>query len=526
MSEAQGVPPSSSGLVGPTDVGISSVTTDSAKRDIRYEVLDMNSQGMYMCQQQQLDEAEAMLTQAYNILENDQTVHDAQTLDQLRSTTLNNLGVVECHKGLHKQALTHLEVAQTLEHQWDVHSPSVSLNICAACNALAMYDRATSAALDTIEMLRQSAAVAQQQMGGEGDTAAEVNHAASGGVVNNQNSENSVLWGAAWHNLAVAQLNTASGKDLSEYTNVLALFNNAMDATTELLGANHPMTQAVHETYRSVRQHLREAGVYKQHRALLTSELPPISGRADVPDGPEPGLTTHATMRRRAKDFHLTLRGRETAGKKVVERYSSEAFPASISRSKSPRTSQISPRGTVNSSSARSIAKSIQKPGHSPIRGIPLSGNLLAASTLYRNPHPLLLHPAVRPVEYVPKAPTAASTNVNEHSGKLASSRESLPAITGKSQTAPAGSSSPPKYREQVSEDMWVEAINRHEETSPRRQPNQQGGNRPARPVYSQQLYALDSVSADQHRVAQPVLSAHAITAETSKPAQAENRLS
>ncbi|CUI14306.1 Hypothetical protein, putative [Bodo saltans] len=518
MTDVQGV---NNGLVGPTDVGVSSVTTDSSKRDVRYEVLDMNSQGMYMCQQQQLDEAEAILTQAYNVLENDNTVHDAQTLDQLRSTTLNNLGVVECHKGLHKQALNHLEVAQTLEHQWDVHSPSVSLNICAACNALGMYDRATSAALDTIEMLRQSAKSAAEGTlhhsgtvgsGTEHDPTATSPTAAAAG-----NSENSVLWGAAWHNLAVAQLNIASGKDLSEYTNVLALFHNAMESTTALLGAQHPMTGAVHETYRSIRQHLREAGVYKQHRALLTCELPPVSGKAPPPEA-EPGLTTHATAVKQSKDFHLTLRGKETGGKKVVERYSSEAFPSALGGGSSGTTPRRTPRGTaINSprntvsdygASARSgSTKSIQKRGQSPIRGIPLSGNLLAASALYRNPHPLLFHPKLRPVDYVPKLLP------NADSGR--GGRDALPAI-GKSAQ---GSSSPPKYREQLSEEMWVEAVNRHQTTtSPRRQGNNPAS-KPARPVYSQQLYALDSVNSDQHRVNQPVQSAQSVGG-TAPPAQ------
>lgn len=513
MTDTQGV--SSGGLAGPTDVGVSSVTTDSAKRDIRYEVLDMNSQGMYMCQQQQLDEAEAILTQAYNVLENDNTVHDAQTLDQLRSTTLNNLGVVECHKGLHKQALNHLEVAQTLEHQWDVHSPSVSLNICAACNALGMYDRATSAALDTIEMLRQTAKAAVSG----GAIASDDNNPSSFDGPASSSSENSVLWGAAWHNLGVAQLNIASGKDLSEYTNVLALFHNAMESTTALLGAQHPMTAAVHETYRSIRQHLREAGVFKQHRALLTAELPPIAGKPEAPE-PEPGMTAHATAQKQSKDFHLTLRGKETGGKKVVERYSSEAFPPAIATGaggttprRTPRGTLASPRSTVSdhNTTARSNGGSIQKKGQSPIRGIPLSGNLLAASSLYRNPHPLLLHPRLRPVEYVPKAPSAA-----DGSGR-GGAREPLP-IGGKPQQ---GSSSPPKHREQLSEEMWVEAVNRHQTTSsPRRQTNQQGS-KPARPVYSQQLYALDSISSDQHRVTQPVQSAQSVGAaeQPNKPA-------
>lgn len=508
MADIQGA--NSGGLVGPTDVGVSSVTTDSSKRDVRYEVLDMNSQGMYMCQQQQLDEAEAILTQAYNVLENDNTVHDAQTLDQLRSTTLNNLGVVECHKGLHKQALNHLEVAQTLEHQWEVHSPSVSLNICAACNALGLYDRATSAALDTIEMLRQTAknvaegTLNNSNSGSDQHNASTTAAAAAGGAGSN---ENSVLWGAAWHNLAVAQLNIASGKDLSEYTNVLALFHNAMESTTALLGAQHPMTGAVHETYRSIRQTLREAGVYKQHRALLTCELPPVSGRAPAPEA-EAGMTVHATALKQSKDFHLTLRGKETGGKKVVERYNSEAFPSSVAGSgggSTPRGTPRSPRNTVSDygSSARSgTSKSLQKRGQSPIRGIPLSGNLLAASTLYRNPHPLLLHPRLRPVDYVPKL----IPNNNADSGRAG--REALPAIGGKSAQ---GSSSPPKYREQLSEDMWVEAVNRHQTTtSPRRQGNNTQS-KPARPVYSQQLYSLDTVNSDQHRVNQPVQSAQSV---------------
>lgn len=501
--------------LGTTDVGISSVTTDTNRRDIRYEVLDMNSQGMYLCQQQQLDEAEAILTQAYNVLETDSSVHDAQTLDQLRSTTLNNLGVVECHKGLHKQALNHLEVAQTLEHQWNVHSASVSLNICAACNALGMHDRATSAALDTIEMLRQAVKRDSTQQantaenGNQGDQSALMSTTGSNAAADS--AENNVLWGAAWHNLAVAQLNSASGKDLSEYTNVLALFSNAMESTTALLGREHPMTRAVHESYRAVRQHLREAGAFKQHRSLLTCELPPITGKVAAPD-PEPGMTVNATSRKHATDFHLTLRGKETGGKKVVERYNSEAFPAQLSESgrqrNASRSPRASPRATITDggNTARSTGTngSFQKRAtHSPVRGIPLSGNLLAASTLYRNPHPLLLHPRLRPVDYIPRAPGAVDTT----SARAGNDAQQVP------------SASPPKHREQLSEDMWVEAIS-NLSTSPRRQPNPANGARPARPVYSQQLYALDAVSADQHRVNQPVKTAHAIGDKPKEPVQ------
>ena len=368
----------------------------------------MNSHGMFLCQSEKLDEAGAMLTDAYHQLESDQTIQDQQMLDLLKATTLNNLGVVECHKGLHREALNHLEVAQSLEQQWHIQSPSIYLNLCATYNALGQHDKATTAALETIALLREMARA--QRQSGPGQDQKESSLAAAGGnpLLRTTNEENQVLWGAAWHNLGVAQINTAllsKKADLSEHTNVLVIFQNAIKATTELLGGDHSMTKAVLQTYRAVRSFLRDKGVFKQHTALLTCGIPPLQSTSSSSSGPqeaEPGLTVRSTIRKHQRDIRVTIRadkknsngspsngssgggggGGYSSSSKLVQLQDREAYPQGApglaSRIPNP-VGPVSPRRH-----------------HNELRGLPVSGLLLHAATLYSNPHPLLLHGSAR----------------------------------------------------------------------------------------------------------------------------------
>lgn len=506
----------------------SSVPSTTSRKDIRYEVLDLNSQGMYLCQQQQFQEAHDMLSQAYHLLEEDTTLNNARASDELRSTTLNNLGVVECHMGQHRQALTHLDVAQTMERQWGIHSPSVCLNICAACNALQMYDRASAAALDTIHLLRQQAKAleVQQQMEQQQQQPMDDPNGTSSSWKAPNTSEvenNNVLWGAAWHNLAIAQLNSADGNDLSEYTNALVMFQNAMKATSDLLGMEHPMTLAVHETYRAIRADLRRSGAYKQHRTLLTAQLPPITGHKPVPEERDFGKTLTATARSHDRDLHVTIRGKQTKGVKQVERYSVDAYddhvPKSASSPRQQLTSSQSSTKRLKSISPRHPSISVASPNSKGLRGIPLSGNLLTASTLYRNPHPLLLlggsldrvTPAAK-ATYVKSSPRYSQTKLPAVGGAPSSASAQQQQQQTNNNNTQSGVTS-----EMLMGEMWVEAprlapaymqqANNNAASSRSGPQQQQDGDRvgspprTVRPVYSQQLYVLPDAD---HRVSQP----------------------
>ncbi|TPP49784.1 hypothetical protein CGC20_20130 [Leishmania donovani] len=347
-------------------------------------------------------------------------------LDELKTTTLNNMGVVECNRGQPRQALSHFEAARQLEENNGMASPSIALNMCAAYNALRMFDKATAAALETIDMLRSLAlqrrrnrrlnATATALLGGSGLPW----HGSGGGAMDGAkdgdtsttdllleaaaapkiaDSQNEALWGAAWNNLAVAQINTARGsKDTSEYTNALSLFQNAMRATQELLGMQHPMSKAVVETFRSVRRALRYHGAFKQHRSLLRAPLPPVDPREREWEERQvevmPGHTRHGTLQQQRQQLTITFRGEVTGGQKVVERLDSTPYPGAAS-----------------------------EPYQKQQRIIPLSSTLCHASAVYGNPHPLLYSPPPSG-QYAESAPLSFSgsvrATVNQYDGSAA----------------------------------------------------------------------------------------------------------
>ncbi|RHW71180.1 Tetratricopeptide repeat [Trypanosoma brucei equiperdum] len=388
------------------------------------EILAMNTLAMQRCDTGALDESSSILTDAYMKLHNDTSTGESQGLDAVRATTLNNLGVVECHRGQHRQALSHFEAARQLEEAWSAASPSVALNSCAAYNALGMYDKATAAAMETINMLRRL--FAQQEF--RGSPTGEVASTPGGSCgaqpqsdgMNVASSDNAALWGAAWHNLAVAQINTAkSSTDLSEYTNAAALFQNAMRATQELLGYDHPMTKSVTETYRAVRNALRTHGVYKQHHTLFTAPLRPADPRDEADDMEQYFKQCGIKSRRRAlekyyRDLTITFCGAVTNGVKLTERLDPTPYPLAKDVS---------------------FRRSGQKDSLRMLRAIPTGSTIEKACHLYGNPHPLLfsLPPEYRASEVgtaksIPKAASANSfAKVPMKPNALASSRRPQP---------------------------------------------------------------------------------------------------
>ncbi|EAN92201.1 hypothetical protein C3747_84g15 [Trypanosoma cruzi] len=381
--------------------------------ELLHEVLAMNTLAMQRCNTEALEYATTILSDAYMKLHNHVSSGDERLMDTLRSTTLNNLGVVECHRGQHRQALSHFEAARQLEEKWGSASPSVALNTCAAYNALGMYDKATAAAIETIDMLRTLTIQEEKGKTSTPPVAEGGSYSLQGTGIEVAKSENKALWGAAWHNLAVAQINTAKlTKHPTEHCNAAVLFQNAMRATQELLGNDHPMTKSVTETYRAVRDVLRSYGVYKQHHTMLTVPPRPVDPRDEEDDMERYLQQCVGKSRRRAKDkFHrdltITFCGEATNGVKLTERLDPTPYPGAVdvtfrdkSRKKMPRV----------------------------LRGMTLSGTLLRAGQLYGNPHPLLYS---LPPNYDPMDPSnpndGCNLGSNPYVGMTSNSRAPAP---------------------------------------------------------------------------------------------------
>jgi hypothetical protein len=245
--------------------------------DVRNEVLEMNSYAMHLCQEKNFDEAQECLETARlrvralgdainaNAEGVDTATLNAQVLamQQLEATTLNNLGVVECHRGDYESSLEHLTAAQGIEFRAGIQSPSTALNLCAVYNAVQDYERASALALEAISML----------------------NATDAGLTDETQS----LWGAAWHNLGIAELNCDRQ---TRNVDVLFTFRNAMAATKDLLGAKHPMTVAVHDTYRAIRDRLKHEGTFKER---TPTALPRLRANNTMPSPPSPDKpTSHA----------------------------------------------------------------------------------------------------------------------------------------------------------------------------------------------------------------------------------------
>ncbi|CCW61109.1 unnamed protein product [Phytomonas sp. EM1] len=407
-----------------------------AAEDLVHDILAINTLAMHQGKTGMLEEAMELLNGAYSKLNiNEHLLTDARLLDQLRAMTLNNMGVTECHRSQPRHALSHFEAARQLEENHDIASPSVALNSCAAYNALGSYEKSTAAALEAIDMLRtlevqrqQARKIARkkerqlqisQQEGkniligasNSGTNIPDPNLAKKShkgekedkdetllndvGQLTIAESDNKTLWGAAWHNLAVAQLNTAryairKQDAQSERSNTLVIFRNAMKATQDFLGINHPMTKAVVETYRAVRASLRKSGVFKQHRTLLTAPPQPLDPREQELEEllvePKPGHTRHGTMELNKKELTITFRGDTTSWTKLVERLDPTPYPGakeevyqSNKHNRSLQRSRTGANGMINSNA---------------LGNIPLSATLIKASQVYGNPHPLLYTPS------------------------------------------------------------------------------------------------------------------------------------
>ncbi|KAG5511774.1 hypothetical protein GH5_08085 [Leishmania sp. Ghana 2012 LV757] len=407
-------------------------------------------------------------------------------LDELKTTTLNNMGVVECNRGQPRQALSHFEAARQLEENNGISSPSIALNMCAAYNALRMFDKATAAALEAIDMLRSlelqrrrnhrltattaapldgsgrpwsccGGATHRSAKDGDASTTDLLLEAAAAPKI--ADSQNDALWGAAWNNLAVAQINTARGStDTSEYTNTLSLFQNAMRATQELLGMQHPMSKAVIATFRSVRRALRNHGAFKQHHSLLRAPLPPVDPREQEWEEAQvesiPGRTRHGTLQQQRQQLTVTFRGEVTGGQKMVERLDSTPYPGAVAqpyqRQQRMRSASSGRATTTAATSSRNRSRSGNRRQPRPqagtsqlLRSMPLSRTLSHASAVYGNPHPLLYSPPP-PGQYMESTPPSFSA-----SARMAATQYDGPAAAAGGAISFAGSGRQSRDRDQ-----------------------------------------------------------------------------
>lgn len=424
--------------------------------DFIHEILAINTLAMQRTKVESLAEAMEMLTEVYDKLSKEDTenvVGDLQMLDQLRATTLNNMGVTECRRGQPRKALSHFEGARQLEEKWNIASPSVVLNTCAAYNTLQIYDKATSAALETIEMLRtlelQKKWARKRGKDGEKDlrtglgflrdiscAPSTVSSKIQGGAVGKYTgfgrrkvsprspskiprtsaerkaakeeeamlnaaafptiapSENAALWGAAWHNLGVAQLNLAQqAKDQSEYSNALSILENAMRTTYDKLGTKHPMSMDVTETFRSVRHVLLKNGAYKPHRTMKHAVLPPVDPRVQLLENlkveAEEGESHARALENQRKNLSITFRGEVTKGKKFVERLDPTPYPGGGYEPFQQRHHR--PCQREDHSHRRGRRSLHRNPLDDAVSSaLPFSPTLIAATKIYGNPHPLL----------------------------------------------------------------------------------------------------------------------------------------
>jgi tetratricopeptide (TPR) repeat protein len=226
--------------------------------DLRYSILELNAHAMQRSQVGELVEAQQLLEAAYIRLQSADAAilaADAGLVDQLKATTLSNLGVVECHKRELDKSLDHLEAALAIEKRIGLFSPTTALNLCATFNALGRYEEAVDICAGAVSALM----------------------ATNNGV---PTEENKTLWAAAWHNLSVAEMNLGGdhGGHDDRRIAVLNMFRNAMRASIDLLGPKHSLTATIHESYRAARPLLKKQGAYKIRDGLL----PMLSASANV----------------------------------------------------------------------------------------------------------------------------------------------------------------------------------------------------------------------------------------------------
>eukprot|EP01065_Artemidia_motanka_P024694 TRINITY_DN29591_c0_g1_i1.p1 TRINITY_DN29591_c0_g1~~TRINITY_DN29591_c0_g1_i1.p1 ORF type:complete len:471 (+),score=154.62 TRINITY_DN29591_c0_g1_i1:116-1528(+) len=210
----------------------------------------LNREAMRLCECGDYAGGRALLGEVRGMLPQ---LPSKKTRQRMESATFNNLGCLEKKVGDLDAAARHLERALRLEYQVSEPSPSTVLNLTAVLQAQGSYNKARDMARLCVELLQHA----------PGDHLA-------------------VVWVAAWHNLAVAQMHATTRAEPEE--TVWGYFTHASKLAQRHLGQKHPLSLAVAESWRCAKQ------VWQKRlrcRQQLAAERRPRSGRA-YPLAPQP----------------------------------------------------------------------------------------------------------------------------------------------------------------------------------------------------------------------------------------------
>ncbi|KAJ9472102.1 hypothetical protein DIPPA_14411 [Diplonema papillatum] len=201
------------------DVDSDGRARDGTSMSFTSMVVALNDKAVNLCEKGQLEAAGDMLDRASSMVS---WISDQDERVKLESTTLNNVGYLAKLSGDLQKAAANVEAALELECSHGDPLPSTTLNLAAILNAKGMHSRARDLARLTIDLLsdHEKRSVAYPPL----------------------------VWIAAWHNLAVAQVNSSTKAVPSEV--IWSHFDTACSLAVQHLGKGHKVTKEVSSSYR------------------------------------------------------------------------------------------------------------------------------------------------------------------------------------------------------------------------------------------------------------------------------------
>eukprot|EP01064_Diplonema_japonicum_P015254 TRINITY_DN229_c0_g1_i6.p1 TRINITY_DN229_c0_g1~~TRINITY_DN229_c0_g1_i6.p1 ORF type:complete len:547 (+),score=87.73 TRINITY_DN229_c0_g1_i6:164-1804(+) len=200
------------------------------------EVLSLNNRGVTAGSNGDLPIAWELLKEAENIIENE-ICGDMRI--RLMAITKNNLGYVAKLDNRLGIAAKCVEAALRLEYQLGPPLPSTALNLAAILNSKQLHNKARDLAKLTIELLTDNEKLDKRE--------AKVQN-----TQHIRSPSQTLIWIAAWHNLAVAQLHSTT-RPLPVGV-VWGYFESAIKLSTSSLGKNHHVTLEVQNSYHNAKR--------------------------------------------------------------------------------------------------------------------------------------------------------------------------------------------------------------------------------------------------------------------------------
>jgi tetratricopeptide (TPR) repeat protein len=217
------------------------VSAAGARRSLKEKVMQLNSESEQLSQAGKLDEADARLRQAHNLVA--QADEDDLAKVELLAITLNNIGVLDRKQGNLDEAVKHLEMCASLENKVInfEKKPITQINLASTYLANKEYAASTRAAKAALELLFARFA---------------------DGVNPNMHLRKDLLqFSTAWLLLARANAETfhAAGSGQSDLRTaqahqILKEFRNAAHAAKDLLGEEDGATKAAAEAYMKAKE--------------------------------------------------------------------------------------------------------------------------------------------------------------------------------------------------------------------------------------------------------------------------------